>query len=133
VILHYGKRRLFWSLKIFANLSFTTVWGQKNRFQQLWMYKTLNIANIYVFDVWGKRIFICNNKIFFLCIFMFIPFVTQLFSTPVTSSNLSNQAPLFTGNHLKTCEVASIRPISASNSFVAWMHFIVICEAKLFY
>ena len=27
---------------------------------------------------------------------MFIPFATLLFSTPVTSSNLRNQAPLFT-------------------------------------
>jgi len=27
---------------------------------------------------------------------MFIPFATQLFSTPVTSSNLRNQLPLFT-------------------------------------
>jgi len=28
--------------------------------------------------------------------FTFIPFATQLFSTPVTSLNLRNQAPLFT-------------------------------------
>jgi len=39
---------------------------------------------------------ICNNKIFFICFFLFIPFATQLFSTPVTSSNLRNQCPLFT-------------------------------------
>jgi len=38
----------------------------------------------------GKRIFICNNKIFFVCFFTFVPFATQLFSTPVTSSNLRN-------------------------------------------
>jgi len=32
--------------------------------------------------------------------FTFFPFATQLFSTPVTSSNLRNQAPLFTELHL---------------------------------
>jgi len=56
----------------------------------------LNIANIHVLDVWGKRIFIGNNKIIFLAFFLFIPFATHLFSTPDTSSNLINQAPLFT-------------------------------------
>jgi len=30
--------------------------------------------------------------------FPFYDFATQLFSTPVTSSNLRNQAPPFTGN-----------------------------------
>jgi len=33
---------------------------------------------------------------FSFAFFLFIPFATQLFSTPVTSSNLRNQAPLFT-------------------------------------
>jgi len=35
--------------------------------------KLLNIANIYVLDVWGKRIFIYNNKLFsfaFFCLFL---------------------------------------------------------------
>jgi len=44
----------------------------------------------------GRHILVCNNKIFFLCFFPFIPFATQPLSTPVTSSNLCNQAPLFT-------------------------------------
>ena len=39
VILHYGKKSLVWSLIIFGYLSFTTVRGQKNRSQKLWMYK----------------------------------------------------------------------------------------------
>jgi len=33
---------------------------------------------------------------FSFAFFLFIPFATQLSSTPVTSSNLRNQAPLFT-------------------------------------
>jgi len=37
-------------------------------------------------------------KYFSFPIFLFIPFATQLFSTPVTSSKLRNQAPPFTGN-----------------------------------
>jgi len=35
-------------------------------------------------------------KYFSFAFFLFTPFATQLFSTPVTSSNLRNQAPLFT-------------------------------------
>jgi len=35
-------------------------------------------------------------KYFSLAFFLFTPFATQLFSTPETSSNLRNQAPLFT-------------------------------------
>jgi len=44
--------------------------------------------------MFGRRAY--NNKIFSFAFFLFIPFATQLFSTPVTSSNLRNQAPLFT-------------------------------------
>jgi len=60
------------------------------------MYKILNIANFHAFHVWGKRILSCNDTTFFLHFFPFVAFATQLFSTPVTSSNLRNQAPLFT-------------------------------------
>jgi len=35
-------------------------------------------------------------KYFSFAFFPFIPFAKQLFCTPVTSSNLCNQAPLFT-------------------------------------
>ena len=96
VILHYSKGSLFWSSIIFAYLSFTTVQGQKSRFQQLWIIKFLNIANIHVLDVWGKVYLFTIIRYFFLRFFLFTPFATQLFSTPVTSSNLRNQAPLFT-------------------------------------
>jgi len=37
---------------------------------------------------------------FSFTIFPFFDFATQLFSTPSTSSNLRNQAPLFTELHL---------------------------------
>ena len=91
MILLYGKRGLFRSLIIFAYLSFTTVRGQKIVFNSCECIKFLNIANIHVLDVWGKRIFICNDKIFFLCFFLFILFATQLFSTPVKSSDLATK------------------------------------------
>ena len=55
--------------------------------------KFLNIVN---FHVWGKCILICNDTAFFLHFFPFFDFAMQLFFTPVTSSNLCNQAPLFT-------------------------------------
>ena len=96
VSLHYGERSLFWSLMVFPCLSFTTVGGQKIGFNSCECTKLLHIANFQALDVWGKRIIICNNKIFFLCFFLFIPFATQLFSTPVTSSKLRKHAPLFT-------------------------------------
>ena len=57
--------------------------------------KFVNIANIHALDVWGKHILICNNKIFFLCFFSVYSFCNSTFSTPVTSSNLRNQATLF--------------------------------------
>ena len=96
MILHYSKRSLFWRLIIFGYLSFTTVRRQKIGFISCECIKFLNIANIHALDVWGKRIFIWNNKIFSFAFFPFILFARQLFSTPVTSSTLRNQAPLFT-------------------------------------
>jgi len=36
---------------------------------------------------------------FSFAFFVFTPFTTKVFSTSVTSSNLRNQAPPFTGNH----------------------------------
>jgi len=85
VILYYGKRTLFSGLIIFGYLSFTTFRGQKTGFNSYECIKFLKIANIHALDVWGKRLLICNIKISFLCFFMFIPFATQLFSTPYTS------------------------------------------------
>jgi len=108
-------------LKIFAQLSFTAVWGQKKGFNCCEFIKLLSIANIYVLDVWGKRILSCNNKIFFLCFFLFILFATQLFSTQVTSSNLRNQAPLFTElcllQAIQVCQHESVPEVARCGSF----------------
>jgi len=96
MMLHYGKKSLFWSLNIFGYLSFTTVRGQKIVFNSCEFIKFLNIANYHVFHVWGKRILSCNDTTFILHFFSFFCFATQLFATPVTSLNLRIQAPLFT-------------------------------------
>jgi len=79
VILHYDERSLCWSLIIFPYLSFTTVWGQKNRFQQLWKYNFLNIANFHTLHICVKRILSCNEKTFFLCICSFSFFCNSTF------------------------------------------------------
>ena len=64
-MLHYGKKVYFevWSfLVIWVSQPF----GDKNRFQQLWMYRIFKIANFHVFHVWGKRILCCNDTTFLL-------------------------------------------------------------------
>jgi len=43
------------------------------------MYKIFKHSKHPCIRCLGKRIFICSNKIFFLCFFLFIPFATQLF------------------------------------------------------
>ena len=96
VILHYGKRSIFKSFIIFDYLSFTTARGQKNGFNSCECIKLLNIANFHAFHVWWKRILSCNDTTFFLHFFHFFAFATQLISTPVKSSNLRNQPPLYT-------------------------------------
>jgi len=67
--------------------------GQKIDFNRCEFIKFLNIANFHAFHVWGKRILTSNDTKF---IFNFFAFAIQLFSTPVTSLDLRNQAPLFT-------------------------------------
>jgi len=44
--------------------------------------------------------------------FLFIPFATQLFYTPVTSSNIRNQVPLFT--ELRLLQATHKRSLSSS-------------------
>jgi len=46
------------------------------------MNKILNITNIHALDVWGKRIWICTNKIFFLCFFSVYSFRYATLSLP---------------------------------------------------
>jgi len=52
---------------------------------------------------------------------MFIPFATQLFSTPATSSNLRNQAPLFTELRLlqanQVCQHESVPDVARYGYF----------------
>ena len=108
MLLHYSKRSLLRSLIIFAYRSFTTVRGQKNRFQfnSCESIKFWNIVNILALDVWGKRILICNNKIFILCYFSVYSFckATSFHSgyviKPPQPSSASYGAPSFAG-HLK--------------------------------
>jgi len=45
--------------------------------------------------VWGKCILSCNDTTFILHFFPFFAIAKQLFSTPVMSLNLRNQALLF--------------------------------------
>jgi len=66
-------------LIIFAYLSFTTVRGQKIGFNSCECTKYLNIANIHIWDVWGKCIFVAFIKYVSFAFFMYIPFATQLF------------------------------------------------------
>jgi len=82
------------------------------------MHKIFKHRKLPCIHAWGKRILSCGDTTFFLCFFPFIPFETQLFSTPVTSSNLRNQAPLFTrGGRCQTkfltCEISD---------FISCMH-----------
>jgi len=53
------------------------------------------MANFHVFHVWEKGMLSCYDTTFFLHFFPFFDFATQLFSIPVTSSNLRSQAPRF--------------------------------------
>ena len=129
VILHYGKRSLFWSLIIFAYLSFTMVRGQKIGFNRCECIKFLNIANIHVLHVWRKRIFIFNNKIFFLCFFSVYSFCNTTFFhsgyviKPQEPSWAIYGAPPFASNPNYT----SLKSVLYSNMFWVkplWSHFI---------
>jgi len=69
--------------------------GTKNRFQQLWMYKTFKHRKHPCIPCLGETQVKLQWYNIYLHFFPFSDFATQLFSTPVTSSNLHNQAPLF--------------------------------------
>jgi len=71
--------------------------GQTNRFQQLWMYKFFKYRQLPRIPCLRETLIKLQwYNIFPSLFFLFIAFTKQLFSTPVTSSNLYNQAPLFT-------------------------------------
>jgi len=88
-MLHYSKKSI---LKIFKMIQ-----GQKDRFQQLWIYKIFEHRKLPCIPCLGEtHIKLQWYDIYPSLIFIFFGFATQLFSTPVTSLNLHNQAPLFT-------------------------------------
>ena len=101
VMLHYGKKSLFWSLIIFGYLSFTMVRGQKIGFYSCEFIKFLNIANLHV---WGKHILSCNDTTFILHFFSFFCFCNATFFysgyviKPLQPSSAIYGAPPFTGN-----------------------------------
>jgi len=88
-------------------------------------------------------------KYFSFALLPFIPFATKLFSTPVTSSNLCNQAPLFTelrlsqGTHcghkilvlFATVELAysTIAVVILITSSPAGTHIQANCSSKLLF
>jgi len=63
----------------------------------------------------GKAYLFAIMKYFSFAFFLFIRFATQLFSTPVTSSNLRNQAPLFTELRLLQGTFSTIRNVGFFN------------------
>ena len=76
VILHYGKKSLFWTLIIFGYLSFTMVRGQKYRFQQLWMYKVFKHRKLPCIPCFGEMHIKLHWYKFFRSLF-FIFFLLQ--------------------------------------------------------
>ena len=69
-------------------------------------YAIISVTSIYVLDLRGKCLFICNNKIFFLCFFSVYSFCNAIFfhsayiiKPPQPSSTIYG-APLFTGNQI---------------------------------
>jgi len=103
VILHYGKKSLFWSLKIFGYLSFTTVRGQKIGLNSCVCVDFLNIANFHAFHVWGKHIMLQWHNIFPSLFFLFCYCKATFFHSsfiikPPQPSSAIYGAPPFTGH-----------------------------------
>ena len=95
VTLHYGKRSLFWSLIIFRYLSFTTVRGQKIRFNKCECIKFLNIANIHALHILGKRIFVCNKNFFSFVFFCLFLLQRNFFPLQLRHQTSAHQIPIF--------------------------------------
>ena len=117
VMLHYGKKILFWSLIIFGYLSFTTVRGQKNRFQQLWMYKIFKHREHPCTPCLGKRILSCNDT-FFLHFFSFFWFCNTTFfhsgnviKPPQPSSAIYGALPFTYRQPLQLIVQCSVLPV----------------------
>ena len=110
VILHYGKRSLFWSLIIFPYLSFTTVRGQKNWFQQLWKYKFFKHRKLpIIICLRETHIQLQWENIFSLHLFLLFLLQLNLFPLRLRHQRSANKicpdalAPSFTGNLTLWC------------------------------
>jgi len=118
VVLHYGKKRLFWSLIIFSYLCFTMVRGKKIGFNSCECIKFFNIANIHAFHIWRKRIKCCNDITFFLYFFCFYNvtfFHRSYVIKPLQPSCTICRAPPFTGHlflSLNRCETQDYQKLS---------------------
>jgi len=111
VMLHYGhsKKNLFWSLVIFGCLSFTTIRGQKNRFQRLWMYKIFKHRELPCIPCFGEthiKLQWLWYNIFSSLFFLFLILHSGYVIKPPQPSSAIYGAPPFTGNlyrkHKKT-------------------------------
>ena len=111
VILHCGKKSLFWSLIIFGYLNFTMVRGQKIGFNSFECIKFLNIANFHAFHVWGKHVklqWYIFPSLFFIFLFLqrnFYPLRLRR-QTSATSSAIYSASP-FTGHPTYMCSAAT--------------------------
>ena len=106
MILHYGKKSLFWSLIIFGYLIFTTVRGQKNRFQRLWMYKIFKHRKLPCIPCLGETHFKSQWYIFpslfsFFCFCNATFFHSGYVIKPPQPSSAIYGAPPFTGHRLQ--------------------------------
>ena len=110
MMLHYGKKSLFWSLNIFGYLSFTTVRGQKNSFQQLWIYKIFEHRKLPCIPCLGKthiklQWYNIYSSLFFLFLLCNATFCHSgyVIKPPHPSSTIYG-APPFTGNRFHRTE-----------------------------
>ena len=97
MILYYGKKSLFWSLIIFGYLNFTTVRGQKNGFQQLWMYKVFKRRKLPWIPCLRETHIKLQWYSIFLHFFRFFAFATQLSSTPARLETSTTKLRLLQG------------------------------------
>jgi len=111
VLLHYGKKRLFWSLIFFGYLSFATVQGQTNRFQQLCMHKIFLNHKLPRIPCLGETHIKLQWYTIFLLLFYFYCFCNTTFLhssyviKPPQPSSAIYGAPPFTGNPTKLAPV----------------------------
>jgi len=117
---HYGKINLFWSLIIFGYLSFTTVRVQKKTgFNSCEFIKFCKHRKLACIPCLGEMHDGIQLQWYSIYPCLFSAFATQLLSTPVTSLNLRNQAPLF----------MELRPLQATNLNLSFVLTYVMRDA----